>query len=234
MIWLLPVNRWAASNAPFVVLFVGWLYVVYFTYRYYAVPRLLRDRRQIAAAIAVIVVTLVATWFISRYRFEIPRQAMPPNASPALCSGRIRCNTPRRSDDPSSEGRLVSLRRRRGIQFRGGHACGSLSSDRRTAGCGARAKKAELALYKVQINPHFLFNTLNTLYGLMLTDVARAETAFMQFMELTKYMYTNAEKGQSTPSGRDRLYPSVHRVAEKSHERPHRSPSLDREPQRTP
>ena len=55
-------------------------------------------------------------------------------------------------------------------------------------------KKAELALYKSQINPHFLFNTLNTLYGLMLTDVTRAETAFMQFMELTKYMYTNAEK----------------------------------------
>lgn len=28
----------------------------------------------------------------------------------------------------------------------------------------------------------------------MLTDVSRAETAFMQFMDLTKYMYTNAEK----------------------------------------
>lgn len=55
-------------------------------------------------------------------------------------------------------------------------------------------RKAELALYKVQINPHFLFNTLNTLYGLMLTDVARAETAFMQFMDMTKYMYTNADK----------------------------------------
>ena len=66
MIWLLPVNRWAASNAPFVVLFVGWLYVVYFAYRYYAVPRMFRGHRQIVAAIAVIAVTLVVTWLISR------------------------------------------------------------------------------------------------------------------------------------------------------------------------
>lgn len=42
MIWLLPVSRWPQSNAPFVVLFVGWLYVVYFAYRYYAVPRMFR------------------------------------------------------------------------------------------------------------------------------------------------------------------------------------------------
>ena len=77
MIWLLPVSRWAASNAPFVVLFVGWLYVVYFAYRYYAVPRMLRGRRQIVAAIAVIAVTLVVTWLISRYRFQIPSRPYP-------------------------------------------------------------------------------------------------------------------------------------------------------------
>ena len=29
----------------------------------------------------------------------------------------------------------------------------------------AEKNKAELALYKAQINPHFLFNTLNALFG---------------------------------------------------------------------
>ena len=53
-------------------------------------------------------------------------------------------------------------------------------------------KKAELALYKAQINPHFLFNTLNTIYGLMITQSQKAETAFMQFIDLIKYMYTKA------------------------------------------
>ena len=196
MVWLLPVNRWAASNAPFVVLFVGWLYVVYFTYRYYAVPRLLRDRRQIAAAIAIIAVTLVATWFISRYRFEIPRQAMPRI--------RPRPYVPEGLDTTPRAGLMILHQRAVWFLYvvvaAFSFAVGMLAElyrqivERQAA--EHERKKAELALYKVQINPHFLFNTLNTLYGLMLTDVARAETAFMQFMDMTKYMYTNAEKNR--------------------------------------
>lgn len=49
--------------------------------------------------------------------------------------------------------------------------------------------KAELALYKAQINPHFLFNTLNTLYGLVLTKSDKAESALMKFSNTLKYMY---------------------------------------------
>lgn len=191
MIWLLPVSRWAASNAPFVVLFVGWLYVVYFAYRYYAVPRMLRGRRQIVAAIAVIAVTLVVTWLISRYRFEIPQQAIP----------RMR---PRPYAPEMTPRAGLMILHQRAVWFlyvvvaAFSFAVGTLAElyrqivERQAA--EHERRKAELALYKVQINPHFLFNTLNTLYGLMLTDVSRAETAFMQFMDLTKYMYTNAEK----------------------------------------
>ena len=54
--------------------------------------------------------------------------------------------------------------------------------------------KAELAMYKSQINPHFLFNTLNTLYGLILTDSDKREEAFEQFINMMKYTYNNANR----------------------------------------
>lgn len=53
--------------------------------------------------------------------------------------------------------------------------------------------KAELALYKAQINPHFLFNTLNSLYSLVIGTSQKAEDAFIKFTEILKYTYTTAD-----------------------------------------
>ena len=53
----------------------------------------------------------------------------------------------------------------------------------------AEKNRAELALYKAQINPHFLFNTLNALYGLVLTKSNKTESAFIKFSNILKYMY---------------------------------------------
>lgn len=52
--------------------------------------------------------------------------------------------------------------------------------------------KAELALYKAQINPHFLFNTLNSIYSLIIGTSQKAEDAFIKFTELLKYTYLTA------------------------------------------
>jgi signal transduction histidine kinase, lytS len=53
--------------------------------------------------------------------------------------------------------------------------------------------KAQLALYKAQINPHFLFNTLNSLYSLVIGTSQKAEDAFIKFTELLKYTYVTAD-----------------------------------------
>lgn len=57
----------------------------------------------------------------------------------------------------------------------------------------AEKNKAELSLYKAQINPHFLFNTLNTLYALVLSGSEKTESAFVKFSGILRYMYSQNE-----------------------------------------
>ncbi|MFI3331346.1 MAG: histidine kinase [Rikenellaceae bacterium] len=58
--------------------------------------------------------------------------------------------------------------------------------------------KAELAMYKTQINPHFMFNTLNTLYGLFISNSDKTGDVFLKFTDIVKYMYSNAEQESIT------------------------------------
>jgi LytS/YehU family sensor histidine kinase len=51
----------------------------------------------------------------------------------------------------------------------------------------------ELQLLKSQINPHFLFNTLNSLYALTLTDSQKAAEVTLKLSDLMRYMFTTAQ-----------------------------------------
>ncbi len=53
--------------------------------------------------------------------------------------------------------------------------------------------KAELKALRTQVNPHFLFNTLNTLYGLALTEHARQTArSIEQLASIMRYTLTEA------------------------------------------
>ncbi|MEM9824593.1 MAG: histidine kinase [Bacteroidota bacterium] len=47
--------------------------------------------------------------------------------------------------------------------------------------------KAELALLKSQINPHFFFNTLNNLYGLVVEKSAQAPEVILKLSDIMRY-----------------------------------------------
>jgi two-component system, LytTR family, sensor kinase len=57
-------------------------------------------------------------------------------------------------------------------------------------------QQAELDLLRSQINPHFLFNTLNNLYSLVYSKSEEAPGALMKLSEILRYMLydSNAEK----------------------------------------
>lgn len=58
----------------------------------------------------------------------------------------------------------------------------------------AERDKAELELFKAQISPHFLFNTLNSLYSLVIGTSEKAENAFVKFTGLLQYTYVTIRR----------------------------------------
>ncbi|KAA9327170.1 hypothetical protein F0P96_18205 [Hymenobacter busanensis] len=50
----------------------------------------------------------------------------------------------------------------------------------------------QLSLLKAQVNPHFLFNTLNNLYALTLHNSPQSPAVVLQLAELMRYMFSTA------------------------------------------
>jgi hypothetical protein len=53
---------------------------------------------------------------------------------------------------------------------------------------------AEISYLKSQINPHFLFNTLNSLYALALTNSAKAPEAILKLSSLMRYVVAESSE----------------------------------------
>ncbi|SDF62372.1 Histidine kinase [Dyadobacter soli] len=82
--------------------------------------------------------------------------------------------------------------------------------------------KSELAVLKGQINPHFLFNSLNNLYALSLRQAAETPAVILRISEMMRYLLyeTNAEL---VPLAKEiemlRMYVAMHEMGGKSEER---------------
>ncbi len=58
---------------------------------------------------------------------------------------------------------------------------------------GLEKKTAELNYLKAQVNPHFLFNTLNNIYGLTLENPPKASETVLKLSDMMKYMLTEGD-----------------------------------------
>lgn len=54
--------------------------------------------------------------------------------------------------------------------------------------------KAELMLLKSQVSPHFFFNTLNNLYGLVVKDPQKAQELILKLSDMMRYSIYEGEK----------------------------------------
>ena len=202
MLFLLPIERWYQNNTLFVSLFIIWLYTVYFLFRHLVVPMLLQGGRRAVIGLCLLVAATVVTYFLTQYHIT-PSWPRPRHMEqmPQIPHPTSHGHFPR----PRHVFRLSGMLQQ-AVWFlyvlvaAFGSAVALLTVLSRQILERQKVEfeknRAELALYKAQINPHFLFNTLNTLYGLLLTDQEKAERAFMQFADMMKYMYQNTDREQ--------------------------------------
>ena len=188
MTMLLPVERWLSIQPLFVIMLALWLYAVYFINRKIVIPMIFSQKRYIPAIVIFVAMTAM-TWLLSNYDFNPHNDAMFRFGGPPRDHGRGHFRM--RMHEQAAWFLYF-------VVYMFSVAVGLLTQLYRQTmekkEIEMEKNKAELALYKAQINPHFMFNTLNTLYGLMITKSDKAEQAFIQFISMMKYMYSNGTK----------------------------------------
>lgn len=176
LITLVPVEKWIIHHTYFMLTLIVYIYLLYFTYRKVNIPGLIMQR-QFRLVVLLMVTLIFITWAISQIPIPKDDFAISPR-------------------DWGIRQHIRSL----SVWFFFFVVTGfSLAIElmfelfRQILSkqeIEAEKNKAELTLYKAQINPHFLFNTLNALYGLVLTKSEKTESAFIQFSNILKYMYS--------------------------------------------
>lgn len=175
IILLVPVDKWIKTQPVFVGTLVLYLYLLYFTYRKANIPSLFLKRKYLHIIILIIILTLITellTHFPISDKFgsKLPIDFRRHLHAQTIWFFFLIVSGFSLAIEVTFE-LFRQMLQKQEIE--------------------AEKNKAELAMYKAQINPHFLFNTLNTLYGLVITKSDLTESAFVKFSNILKYMYDN-------------------------------------------
>ena len=182
MVMIFPVERWL-HNFPWYVITVGvWLYALYFLNRFLTVPLLYGNGSRRWRGCVLIVLSLILTYALSQINLYNPK----PNVHDA---GIVRIL-------PSIQQYQQAVWSLFMIVEAFSFAVGlltqvNLQKSRRRA-VEAERDRAEIELYKAQIKPHFMFNTLNSLYGLFLTHNDRALESLEKYISMLRYIHTTS------------------------------------------
>lgn len=178
VIMLLPVDRWIVNNMAFPVTLVAYVYVLYFVYRRACLPKLFMQKKYLRILL-LLAVLIVVTELLTH--FPMPAERITDDVRQMEARMHIRTQT-------IWFFFLMVTGFSLAIELTFELFRQILSRQE----VEAEKDKAELALYKAQINPHFLFNTLNTLYALVLSGSDKTESAFVKFSGILRYMYSQS------------------------------------------
>lgn len=180
MMILFPVERWLHNFQWYVVSVGIWLYCLYFLNRLVTVPFLFKDKRKRIVGVVLIAASLIVTYCFSYITLYTPK----PNIHD-IGIARVLPSTLQYQQAVWSLFMIVEA-----FSFAVGLLTQTNIQRSRRQAVEAERDKAEIALYKAQIKPHFMFNTLNSLYGLFLTRNENALPSLEKFISMMRYIHT--------------------------------------------
>ena len=179
---IFPIERWFHNFQWYVITVGVWLYLLYFLNRVVTVPSLFHAGVRRVSGIAIIIASIAVTYYLSQISLYNPK----PNIHDSGITRML----------PSVQQYQQAVWSLFMIVEAFSFAIGLLTQvniqrSRRRA-VEAERDRAEIELYKAQIKPHFMFNTLNSLYGLFLTRNEKALESLEKFISMMRYIHTTS------------------------------------------
>lgn len=182
MMMIFPVERWF-HNFPGYVSVVGiWLYSLYIINRLVTVPFLCKDKKWTMWGIVMILISIGITYGISCVVLYQPKLNIHDQGIFRLL--------PKVEQYQQAVWSLFMIVE--AFSFAVGLLTQTNIQRLRRQQVEEERRKAEIALFKAQIKPHFMFNTLNSLYGLFLTKDEKALESLEKFISILRYVHVSA------------------------------------------
>lgn len=182
MVMTFPIERWF-HHFTWYVLSVGvWLYFLYFFNRAVTVPCLFKGKKHSLAGILLILLSMTITYCFSSVALYTPK--------PSIHDAGIQRMLPHIQQYQQAVWSLFMIVE--AFSFAVGLLTQTNIQRSRRMAVEAERDKAEIELYKAQIKPHFIFNTLNSLYGLFLTGNDNALASLERFISIMRYIHTSS------------------------------------------
>lgn len=182
MMMIFPIERWLHNFQWYVVSVGAWLYCLYILNRVVTVPCLFKGKKNLVTGILIIVFSIAVTYCFSRITLYTPK----PNIHDAGI-GRLLPYIQQYQQAVWSLFMIVEA-----FSFAVGLLTQTNIQRSRRRAVETERDKAEIELYKAQIKPHFMFNTLNSLYGLFLTKDENALASLEKFISMMRYIHTTS------------------------------------------
>ena len=184
MVAMSPIERWIQHFTTYMLCAGIWLYLVYIINRVFTVPFLFGDRHKKIGAVIMILMSIIVTFVFSAIELY--------NPEPNIHDKGIVRHLPQILQYQQALWTLFMIVE--AFSFSVGLLVQTNVHKARVRAAEAERDKAEIELYKAQIKPHFMFNTLNSLYGLFLTENKNALPSLEKFISMMRYIHTSSNR----------------------------------------